>query len=200
VTACPDLFAAELRARQRRQMAGRLRGLRARAAQVPLIASEIIERELVERADYYAAEPTERDRQVVAMRLAMASGAHVCIDDYLVQPWAVSGIQFSYAALAYRALAERVLPPLAVWQACCALARFRERQPQYGTHYAADHWHQALIAAGYRREAWEIHAATTDDPARERDFYERTWGGRRREAQAAPEQLALDLDTSEIEL
>lgn len=188
---CPDLVAAELRARQRRQQAGRRRGLEQRAAKVPLFRDEIIERELAERADYFAAEPSSRDIEIASFRAAQrASGGALGADalyDYLTETYESSGIRFAFTAMAYRAYAAQVLD----WLTLLRTDIWASQMTTSGPHYRADVWHTALREHGYEREAWSIHAAHTDNPAATLLQYDRLIAHRTPAPERPPEQLTL---------
>ncbi len=196
MNACLEPFEVALATRQNRQIRARRRGLEQRAAKLPLFAAQFIADELAARPEYYAAVPTEHDRGLIRWRLAQRDPAPCAapgLDDVVVCPEREqSKLRASFLTLAYRALAERVLPPMAVYQIACRLAQRRERWAVYrdDLSYVATHWHRALSEAGYERAAWDVFIAHSEDPALARAQYADVFRDRPAPT-LAPEQLSL---------
>lgn len=140
---CPDVLEAELKARQKRQRAARFAALKRRAAKAPLLADQIIERELKERADYFSAEQTDEDRQRVIYRLeeksAKAEGRN--IDPSAILYDDPFDVEMSLRAIQYKATARHVLFGLDYWRACCKARHgffgreYLSKKPEYKANY-----------------------------------------------------------------
>lgn len=140
-----NIDALLLKSQQVKSKARRSSLIRKMHKRYPLFADIFIAEELQKQAVYYAAEPTQRDREILEYKQALKTNPNADLLNYITLDYEESNIKYAYKAMAYRELAKARMTPLQWLKASSIEFHSYRATPPYRCSY----WHSECRKLGY---------------------------------------------------